>query len=110
LIENSPFKDDEKLLIKTARDYETYLGYASKATLITVMLIGYYKKFFDKPSPMMMREIFTAGGSIGFLLGCDYLANIWMWDQVEPLTKQYKFDKEKLKLRTLEDARKKMVA
>jgi hypothetical protein len=97
------------MLVKVARENETYLGYASKATLLAVVMVGYFKKFFDKPSPMMTREILTAGSSIGFLFGSDYLANMWMWGQVEPLIKLYKFDKEKLKLRTLEDARKRMI-
>lgn len=81
--------EEEINTLKYFYNFEKYASYASRISVLPILYLLYRRKFFDKQSPFMIREILLAVGGIGYIAGCDIAANEYMWGNCHDIIKKY---------------------
>ncbi len=67
---------------------EKYVNYGVRISTLPLLYLLYRRRFFDKPSPFMIREIGLAVAGIVYIGGADWGINEYLWSQCHPVVKR----------------------
>lgn len=85
----SNVSDEDGNALRSNLSLQKYINYTSRISLIPIFYVLYRRKFFDRASPYMLREIFLAGICILGLSLADYASNEFMWMRSIEIIKKY---------------------
>jgi len=85
----SSVSDEDRNILVSNLNLQKYLNISSRVSLVPFFYFLYKRRFFDKPSPYLIREIVLAGCCIIGLSFADYGSNEYMWRSSREIIKKY---------------------
>ena len=85
----STISEEDGNILLSNLNLQKYINIGSRVSLVPFLYFLYKRKFFDKPSPYLMREIFLASCCVIGLSLADYGSNEYMWANSRDVIKKY---------------------